>query len=202
MLLGAWTAFEVLISDLWITSLNYGPKALAEAVFTAATQQALKPEIDGKRMKESQAEEKTIPLPALKGRYDLRDKMGSLLADLGKVKFDSFTNTVRAYEAAFGKDAGAILDKSKTDCGNVAFLEAARNAIVHRGGFADAKFREKVQHATGSTFYQYRSLKDTDKLPIAGQMVAELIKSTMQIAVQLMKFVDSRMEISISEYEI
>ena len=193
MILGTWTAFEVFATDLWVAAINNGPSSLAEEVFAGAQKQPLKPEMDGVQKRETMSEEKTIRLSVLKNYgYDLRGKMGNLLKDEGKVRFDSFANTIRAYEVAFGSGVLKILNKADKECGNIAFLEAARNALVHRGGLADSKFREKVGYAIGSSYHHLKALGDAEKIPIRGGMVKELAESTMSTSLRLIKFVDSR----------
>lgn len=202
MLYGAWTAFEVLVADLWIAALNFGPKTLAESVFKVAKEIGLKPDIDGARQK---VEEKMIPLTSLADYgYDLRAKMGTMLSEERKVKFDSFENSLRAYEAAFGKKCLNILNKkTNKECANVAILEAVRNALIHRCGVVDAMLKRKIQHVSqSSSFPQLDGLMEGESILVDGEMTKTLVTSTMALGEQLLRFVDSQMDVHIPEYEI
>jgi hypothetical protein len=125
MIIGTWTAFEVMASDLWETALNEHPKKLAS--LSSA---------NGKM-------EKVIELYELeKAGYDLSRTMGTVFKQGGKFNFQSLAGIREAYTTAFRIDKSAV-EEAITDKALDA-LSLTRNILVHRSGKIDDKFRMKA----------------------------------------------------------
>jgi len=191
MLSGSWTAFESLVGDLWVVALNKGSRKFARNIYTK-TAGNMTPDNDGKK-----SDHKMVHITAIEDfDFDLREKMGSLLRDNGKVDFQSLKNTATAYEEAFGQSAGALFDKKNKDQANILVLSAIRNSIEHRAGRVDLNFQRRVRGCTASTYCSLEKIPLNELLPIDGEMVKELCTSVTKSATDIMKFVDAKMKLT------
>ncbi len=124
----AWTAFEMLATDLWISALNEAPNPLAVRFASSMAEKQ-----QGKSVAISQLAEY--------GRRDfnLSSVMGTLLKDIGKADFTSLRSTKFAYEKAFGEKI-ALFDHN-----GLQVLELVRNLVLHNAGIIDAKFLDSLK---------------------------------------------------------
>ena len=183
-LLWGWTAFESMLTDLWLAAINHGPKEWAERVVEKPASQT---KAEGERG--SKEQEKSIPIASLKnyGNYDLRRSMGRLLMDQKKVDFQSLNNARRAYEAAFGEaPIKAIFEKPGHV--EVKALEAVRNLYAHRRGVVDGKFKKLV-----SKFPRFAGLRLNEEIPLDAEMVTVLNTAALRCGKELLRFVDAKL---------
>lgn len=193
MIVGLWTAFEVMASDLWLTCLNFGPKSLAKATLGAVKRgEGL---IDGytdQNPKEARKQEASIPWNFIDDEgYDLREKMGTILKKSKRVQFDSLASSIKAYKAAFGSTVDSLFDFHQPDAANLVVLEAVRNVVVHTGGVVDEDFERKIAKAAGSPLKDITCLKDGDELPVSADLVRDLAGSVIRSALALLDFADA-----------
>lgn len=166
---GAWTAFECLATDAWVTALNARPLSLGQRALTVSPEGGSQDGLTSKQV--------SVKLLAKYG-FDLRAHMGTVL----KPKFDltSLSNITRAYNAAFGKyrQLDEVFDSRDLD-----LLEASRHVIVHRAGIVDEEFRSRTKRM------------DLDyplgiQLPLDGKTVSRLANSAIEAGCRLIAFVD------------
>jgi hypothetical protein len=134
---GAWTAFECLAKDTWITLLNTHPSFFAQNAFR------------GLDKNEEGLTKRTVPVGLL-SRYgfNVSNRLGDLLED--RFDFTSVRGTCNAYRAIFGKDLDLAKLVRRKYClkhrrraNQLERLEAIRHVVVHRGGVVDERFVER-----------------------------------------------------------
>jgi transcription elongation factor Elf1 len=180
VLLSAWTAFESLATDIWLTAVNKGPKQFAENVIK-------KPSKDtrGDGMVPQGGQEKSFSLSDLQQHnYDLREAMGDLLKERKKVDFQAIENIKRAYLSTFSNGVEKIFEGS--DYLKLKLLESVRNLYAHRGGIIDQKFLDEVKEIPGLAALQ----KDSE-FPIDGAFCIDCVVATVDRARALIAFVDA-----------
>ncbi len=128
-----WTALESLAKDMWMASVNLSADRLAKSALNADAS------IRG-------SEAKSVKSSWLaKYRFDLRNHMGTLLVeDEGKFSFDSPSQILEAYAAAFGKSSPVdeLWQDNKRDLN---LLNLCRNLVAHRAGIVDERFISKTK---------------------------------------------------------
>ena len=215
MLVGAWTAFECLAGDLWVKSVNIQPQYLAG--LTGAPNRISKQARDKARgghekakndkVEESVSADDDAYEPSSKlsltlgdlckitrGKYDLGDKMGSLLAEAKQVQFTSLANIREAYSLAFPEKVkngrsrridGALADNS------LDALSAVRNLIVHKAAKADAVYVADCKTAPTAP-----PLKEGESLLLDGALCRCLIDPVVKSGVELIRSVDSWLDLT------
>jgi len=165
--LSAWTAFEVLSVDLWISALNESPQNLVVA-FTK------KPERD---------QEKSVPISAIQTvGYDLRHSMGTILRNTGRASFISLSSTRRVYEKTFGSELPPVFHDE-----NLRLLELVRNLFAHRAGGVDETFLRDIT----SVKHPFGVLQLGQALELNGPIVRDFCLSAMTRGQELAMFVDN-----------
>lgn len=183
VVLGLWTAFEVFSSDLWVNTVNEGPKQIVQNVIANPAIRA-----DGDQ---SKAQAKQVPISLLaEYDYDLTRAMGEILKEAKKVDFQSLRSTEKAYEVAFNGNLSAIFNASDSDYANVIALSAVRNVLLHQRGRADREFLEKMQFAKACTVSNLREVKECERLLIRGGIAADLYASVLRTCMKLVFAVD------------
>jgi hypothetical protein len=170
ILLESWTAFESLVSDLWVVGVDKGPKDVRVRV--ANSTRLLKPD-DNIGAKE-----------LLDIEFDPGSNYGSSLRELGRVSFQKLDYIKRFYSIAFDHDFGKMF--SEVENGYITVLAAFRNALIHNAGKADKKFVKNVQ-----SFEEIRTIKPKDALLLDGEIVRKLHNSAIVLGWELIKFVDN-----------
>jgi hypothetical protein len=132
IVIGAWTAFEVLAGDLWIAAVNSRPVSLGKPA--------------AKRQK--------VGIDAIANhKFDLREHMGDMLRRKARLK--SLNGLQKAYSVAFGGDKR--IDKAlHTPCLHT--LSQCRNQLVHDGGLFDQEFIDKVKNVAELRQYPFGSV--------------------------------------------
>ena len=161
-----WAAFESAAKDIWTIALNASPTALGQP---ALMKMATEKESEGLTAKQI-----SVGLLAKHG-FDLRNKLGSLLAE--KFDFTGVSGIHTAYASAFGKKSqfDFILDEQR-----LATLEATRHLIVHRAGFADEEYIKRTKDSTPVG----------NQIHLDGERVCDLVNSSIAIYCKLIKQVD------------
>lgn len=188
VILGAWTAVEVLAGDLWVAALNEHPAVLAQLsgdqfnkwgagksndpdTGDYDTAQKTKNDDDGKQ----------ITLQRLaQAHYDIGKSMGKMLRH--KVRFTTLWEMRRAYCQAFSKDFDAIADALADHAFD--HLAAVRNAIVHKAGKADREFLRRVTKSP-----RLSAIQEGHNIPIDGLLLSELIPPVIIKAVEFLNAV-------------
>jgi hypothetical protein len=187
IILGAWTAFEALATDLWVTALNANPKLGVRALGAE-----VKPNDDDSEKRRKAKLKQSFPIQRLhKHDYNIKNAMGSLLRDSKKWDFGRPDETCDAYKAAFGVKAS---DNSELDSIfdnlELQWLAALRNAFIHRGGIADESFLSLVdQHPT------LKKSEPDKPIILDGQLAQPLIENAAGCGAKLISFVDARLNV-------
>jgi hypothetical protein len=164
---GSWTAFETLASDLWIATVNERPRNLVSKM----------------RPKNKDEESKWVSLNVLcRYDFDLTGRMGSVLAESKKVSFKMLEDIRKAYRAIFSENSSINVAIAGVD---LECLHAVRNVIVHRGGFADAMFCERVTRIP-----YWGGFNVGDELVLDGETVANLTNAAVNGGLGLLREVD------------
>lgn len=181
IVLGSWTAFEVMTADLWELALNTYPKGLADLDANKGT---AKP----KRGEDQEDDDhKKIGLNQLqKYGYDLSNKMGTVLKD--KFSFTKLDGIRKAYAAAFDnryKNLHAIVEDKALE-----HMAAYRNVLIHKGGKADTEFcRQVSSHPT------LKEIVVGEHLPLHGEIVLEqmqMIVNKAELISAVFRFIEDR----------
>lgn len=163
-----WTALESLAKDMWIASVNSSADNLAKSALNASS---------GARGGES----KSVKSRWLaKYNFDLRSHMGTLLIDdEGKFTFDSPTQILEAYIAAFGKSS-AVNYMWKNTKQNLNLLNLCRNLVAHRAGIVDERFASKVK----------LNLSIGTPLPVNNENATQFAEVVVEAGCELITFVN------------
>lgn len=154
LVIGMWTAFEVLASDLWEESLNCHPGTLATLSGSPGRIENLakgKPERSNKRenIDRSKPESNRDDPPSIylqklesitKGTFDMSKCMGSILRD--KFHMTALSGIRKAYSKAFSKDNQKIDEALASHA--IDALSMVRNILVHKAGVADEEYAESL----------------------------------------------------------
>jgi len=106
----SWTAFECLVSDVWVETLNKGPREIANKVVIH---------------KDLKRREDPITVRALVDlEYDVRTHLGSFLRETRRVSFQTLDNIRAAYGMAFTPELLALFET--TDDGFIEAVSACR----------------------------------------------------------------------------
>ncbi len=177
---GAWTAFEALPEDLWVSYLNANPNAGLRVL-------SAEPSPDDSEEVRNQKRKVRCELPVhLLARYDynLKNRMGTLLRK--KWDFARRDRAIDAYQRASGKK-NASLDAIFGNK-NLGWLAALRNAIIHNAGVADDEF---VTLMRGHSFFG--QLAEGDRIQVDGKLVSEFVNTVVEQGVNLIGFVNEKM---------
>lgn len=173
----AWTAFEVLATDLWVAALNDMPNPLASKF--AATKQ-----------EKGQEKSLTIAKMASYGNrdFDLSKLMGNILRD-NKADFTSLRSTQFAYEKAFDCKVSAF------DSDDLKLLELLRNLILHNAGIVDEKFIEDTEKRGLKQHRFCTSIQEKQPFPIDYRVAWGLIQNAVKCGLSLIDFVSTQMNL-------
>ncbi|HEV8070354.1 MAG TPA: hypothetical protein VGP76_21750 [Planctomycetaceae bacterium] len=184
MLIGTWTAFETLASDLWEEALNCHPQALAALSGDPSSWQNDNSS-EGKRDEQKSgggSGDKSLSLGLIQGHItDLFQQLGTLLRY--RYSFQTLPVIRKAYGQAFSKDfeeiRGILVDTSFDH------LAGTRNILVHRAGKADSKFQSQTRDCA-----HFSQIQDGDLVVLNGIIVADIMSKAITQAVKLLIAVD------------
>ena len=177
MIVGMWTAVEILAEDIWATVVDLKPESV------------LSREAKPGRLrfdKEVKCLELIIPWDDFKKEgFSLGGKFSMLLRD--KYKFDSFERISDALEAAFSM----ALESFDTGKGHSLFrLAKLRNAIVHAGAKVDAPFYKSMVD-THAVIPEFSKLKEGDPIPLDGKVTHRIVSDSISSVAKLIQDADS-----------
>ena len=177
--ISAYSVFEILAADLWVTMLNLRPASLGVAALNAKPRDPSDsdPDLDseGKRFVS------IVKQFLIDHGFNLAGAMGSGLRD--KYRWVSFVGITAAYMDVF-PEADKRLKKVFYDPG-MRSLSAVRNVLVHKGGLVDAEFVQKAAHDP-----TLRSYRQPQKLFIDGPLLSTLAGAAVSNAATLIEFAD------------
>jgi len=172
MLMGLWTAFEVLAEDTWIVAVNNRPDPLAKRILESAKDLGTGTQI------------KSISWPEIAGQgFDLRTSMGTVLVRQRAVDFKELKAIRKAYKIAFNEAFESIFEKYMVELGR---LEALRNLYAHKGGIVDEKFIRRMEGDS-----EYKDLKTSLSVWINGGYVAAKANAVCASCTELISAVDN-----------
>jgi hypothetical protein len=177
LLIGAWTAFETMASDLWEQCLNQFPKLAFIAMDAEVDPDDDEAEIERKRRIKFSLPNSFVQEQGL----NLENKMGGLLRQ--RWDFQRLASIEDAYLKVFQdskQDIERIFENLSLEC-----LSAVRNIIVHKAGIADEKFTWQVKKHT-----TLKAVAKGEFVPIDGILVKELVSASIDQGRALLDFVD------------
>ena len=146
IVLGAWTAFEVLTSDLWEAAVNAYPRKLAALKGDTSVLRRPKSTFGAfpEATSESPTSSKLIRLDFLQAHgFDLSAKMGTVLRE--RFNFQALAGIQEAYLAAFAQpdsQVRAIILEPAVEA-----LACTRNVLAHRSGVVDDQFMSQYRRS-------------------------------------------------------
>ncbi len=188
-IVGAWTAYEVLATDLWVEAVNRRPKHLGKNAWIGSRQS------EGDNDESGKKSSRGFDVDLL-DEYDfnLSESMGTMMWRKRLFDFNSLRGLVAAYKMAFrvmGKkegQSGAMPELNRwfsgPDHDQLKVLEAIRHATVHRGGRADVTFLERME---GHPFGQ---LRNGEPIPLDGEVVQKCTEAAVKSGIVLLMGVD------------
>jgi hypothetical protein len=184
MLIGTWTAFEVLAGDLWEAAMNCHPQTLAALEGDPVGWQNGNSSQDREDEQRGGAKggEKSIALGLLQPHFrDPSVGMGTILRS--RYTFQTLPVIRKAYCQAFSIDfdivRDALIDTS------LDHLAGTRNALVHRAGKADNKFKAQTKDCI-----HFSGIKPGDHIKVDGEIVSDIVGNAVKQAVKLIVSVD------------
>jgi hypothetical protein len=195
VLVGTWTAFEVLATDLWKTSVNLNPMSLGVNALLARKPKEVNTDND---VDEDRRSEKDTPinLNTLKEyKFDLGSKLGTMIWSKRKFNFNSLDGLTYAYYQTFcmrqNGSRVATLPEVKAwfsggDHEKLRVLEATRNVFVHRAGKADQTFVDRVR----DRYPVFSGVEVDSAFPLDGDTLRDLVDATVRRAIAIVEGVD------------
>lgn len=170
MIIGLWTAFEALLQDMWIVAVNLKPLPLAHRVMNEKDDKA-------------NTQNKTLSISELGyAKFDLRDKMGTILERKGAATFEQFKSARKAYKIAFEGLFEPIFSSYNAELFR---LENARNLFAHRAGIIDERFLKLMNDDP-----VVNQMKVGDSLKLTGSYVQTQAETVGKCALELIVGVD------------
>jgi hypothetical protein len=170
----AWTAFEVLKTDLWITAVN------------------LLPELAVRFGNSGQKQDKNFTLASLSkyGKHDfnLSGMMGTILYEESRADFTSLKSSRFAYDKAFGA-APALFDVQ-----HLQLLELVRNLILHNAQNVDQKFIDEINEKGLAAMPECANLTPKEPFPLSGETASKFLETAGDCGNALLEFVDSKLK--------
>jgi hypothetical protein len=183
-IIGTWTAFEVLSGDLWEAALNHHPKTLSALSGNPKEwQNENSPDDEQKgQQKAEQKTDRTIPI------WWLHEHFGTLSTTLGTIlrrrfSFQTLPVIRKAYAHAFSADFDGV--RTALMGTSIDHLAGVRNALVHRAGKADQKFKDQTRDCV-----HFDAVKPNDQIKLDGEIVIQLIGGAIGQTIALIMAVD------------
>lgn len=190
LLIGSWTAFESLASDLWVAACNCRPMSLGVKALLAqkGRQQVGEPlhptttEQRGQQGKKKRDAHDSIKLDVLRRhKFNLQDKLGTIVSRSRKFTFSNIDGIGYAYRMVFGDYLKGFFETYA----DMPALEAIRHVLVHRAGEIDQSFISNVENIPVFSHY-----KLNDRLQMEGEMVRKYVTAGIDCADHLLWKVD------------
>jgi hypothetical protein len=188
-LVAVWTIFETLAGDLWESALNAHPNILASlsGSMTANDKNAERPDPKHRPPRTQKQQTRTLSLSTLQfHRFDISEKMGSVLLDEEAASFLRLSNIRDAYVRAFSENhidiRDAIYDHS------LDALSICRNVIVHKAGICDQETIDRLYPEVQKLLPEIR-LKH--RLELDGQILGAILTPAIEACCKLIRAVDA-----------
>jgi hypothetical protein len=184
LVIGAYTAFEMAATDIWLAAVNARPRTLAARAL----------EFGRGAESHTKAQEPSVPLATLaEYDFDISRNVGEYLRESRRVSFDSLKGIDAAYKAAFRipedrekRISNVLTDLFRESNADLKALEAVRNLFAHRGGKTDERFRAQIR---GYDEEWYASPLG-EPVRLDGAHVAKFVTTTVRFSSSLLAFVD------------
>jgi len=173
VLVGAFTAFESMATDMWVRAVNRRPNTLGANLVKFPTCRPRAARSSSEKEKDQQ--QPTIRLSELADAgFNVSTGVGDLLKRLHRVSFESVYGIESAYYSAFrnsedkkGRPSNGLAALFAPAIADLETLEEIRNLILHRGGVVDQDFKDRVRPYAPAL----ANLPLKEPLPVNGQMV-------------------------------
>ena len=109
------------------------------------------------------------------------------MKDNQAILFQRFRDIKFWYKTAFGQNVEQLF--KKTEGGYIKALSAVRNVILHKGGTADAIYRNEVQK-----FPELKHVQENKLIELDGEIVRKLRNAAIALGVELLLFIDGALE--------
>jgi hypothetical protein len=196
-LLGTWTAFEAIATDLWVAAVNDRPMTLGVNAIMAPRSSGLESRRAGDA---DDVSSHSLSLDVLREfRFDLKNQIGTMLWRKRKFDFNTVSGVQQAYTAAFcerdkkGNNRGVHKDIkdafSESAFADISVLEAIRHVLIHRGGMADKPFVERVKRHP-----HLSKIEERERIEVDGQMVRTYTSAVCAGAARLVRGLDAWFE--------
>jgi len=159
----SWTVIETMLGDLWETAVNVHPRGLVS--------------------KFGSIKVASIELH----KFDVKDKMGTLLRMNKAASFTSLDETIDAYECAFQEQSKGIMDALSDQ--SIRALSILRNLIAHKGGKCDKMYAEDRKKVSGA--FLLPNVEEDKMLQPDGEMIGKILPQSLKSCSQLIKAVDA-----------
>jgi hypothetical protein len=193
MIVGLWTAFEILATDLWVKAVNLRPMTLGVNALLAPSndEQDDSKANTGRAINFSPMNDNILK----QYKFELSHSLGTMIRDKRKFKFNSLSGIQWAYQNTFcmrHKDGArqAAPAQVKMWFSGEAFkelniLSATRHVLVHNGGRADEGFLERV-----GSHPLFSALAKRDQVRVSGIFVRDCANVAMRRGMVLLDGVD------------
>jgi hypothetical protein len=175
----SWTAFEVLVADLWCACLDERPR-LAFIALDA------EPLADDDAQEQARKRRTKVRLPASLLRepgFDFSRNMGKVVRLTGKWDFARRDQARHAYTKVLPELSGQL--SRLFDQKELQWLCATRNAIVHNGGIADSEFVKLVRQQP-----LLSTIQEGGWIPLNGEVVGDLCSAAFIHGKSLLAMLD------------
>src|SRR5258706_3398786 len=152
----SWSTFETVAEDLWEAAVNARPGKLASG------------KIDVNDLKRE--------------RFDVRNKLGTLLKHVDNRSFRSLWDIQDAYEQTF-TDQGTRIKELLSDP-ELQYSAAVRNVIIHKGGRIDGEYLKQVASVPAA----FRG-EPGEQFPLTGKITLNRSDVALITAAKLLKAV-------------
>ena len=187
LVVGAWTTFEVLASDLWETAVNLYPCPLASLSGATPTKVRRALTALGDDVASPPVQGKSIRMDYLQAHgFDLSHRMGTVLRE--RFNFQILDGIRSAYYSAFADEASEVRAVIASDV--ISALAITRNLLVHRSGFVDKRFLD--EHGRNTILQQiFPAATLGELLEVSGLAVHTLVQPTIQAGADLLIAIDN-----------
>lgn len=190
VVLGAWTAFEVLASDLWEAAVNAHPKTLASLRGDVSVRSQRSKRSFGafpNASDDASATGKHIRLDFLQANdFNLSNMMGTVLRE--RFNFQILTGIQKAYLAAFALPESPVRRVIRDPA--IVALASTRNLLAHRSAKVDQQFMsDHSQVPMLKSIFPDATLGS--HLKLSGLNTYNLIQPVLSLAVELIQGVSA-----------
>jgi len=163
----SWTAFETLVSDVWIIAVNEGPQEFAQRVSLV---------VQGK------SDSKIPQHHRDQLQYDPRKEYAAAQVEIGNVTFRRLDRIIYWYSITLKNHVSKIFSDHK----DIHALSAYRNVLIHNQGIVDKDFIKQIEPVSDLR----GTYKIDRKLELDGGLVQRLRNAAIALGIKLIQAVD------------